>query len=192
MPVITVTLIEGYSDEVRRRLEQRLTDAARITIGAVPEGITVIVNEVPATNYMRGRTGRIPGAPPPQPAEVALGYLAAFEARDLDKARSFLAEGFTMTFPGDHRFTRLEDLIEWSATRYREVRKTFERVDEAPAADGTVVYCHGTLTGSWPDGTAFSGIRFIDRLTVRDGKLVDKMVWNDLAVVRLGDGQGQT
>jgi 4-oxalocrotonate tautomerase family enzyme len=188
MPVITVTLIEGYSEEVRRRLEERLTDAARITIGAIPEGVTVIVNEVPAANYMRGRAGRIPGAPPPQPCELVLDYLTAFEARDLDRARSFLAEGFTMTFPGDNRFTRLEDLLEWSGTRYSMVRKTFEKFDEAPTGAGVAVHCHGTLTGAWPDGTEFAGIRFIDRFTVTGGKLVDQMVWNDLAVVRSAGG----
>jgi len=47
-----------------------------------------------------------------------------------------------------------------------------------------VVYCHGTLSGEWPDGSAFSGIRFIDRFTVRAGKLADQTVWNDLAETR--------
>lgn len=30
---------------------------------------------------------------------------------------------------------------------------------------------------------AYAGIRFIDRFTVRDGKLVDQNVWNDMAEV---------
>jgi hypothetical protein len=34
--------------------------------------------------------------------------------------------------------------------------------------------------GELPDGTPYSGIRFIDRFTVRDGKLVDQNVWNDM------------
>lgn len=186
MPVITVTLIEGYSEAVRRRLEERLTDAARATIGAPFEGITVIVNEVPAANYMRGRAGRIPGTPPPQPAEVVLDYLAAMEARDLDKARTFLADDFTMTFPGDNRFTSPEAQVAWSTSRYRQVRKQFESVDEGLAEGGAVVHCHGTLSGVWPDGTAFSGIRFIDRFTLRDGKLLDQKVWNDMADARAG------
>jgi 4-oxalocrotonate tautomerase family enzyme len=183
MPVITVTLIEGYSEATRRRLEQRLTDIARVTIGAPFDGITIIIHEVPAANYMRGRTARIPGTPSPQPAEVVLAYLAAMEARDLETARGHLAEGFTMTFPGGHRFTRLEDLVAWSATRYREVRKAFETVDEGVTDGAAVVHCHGTLTGTWLDGSSFEGIRFIDRFTLRDGLLVDQMVWNDLAVV---------
>ncbi len=184
MPVITCTLIEGYAEDVRRRLEERLTDAARVTIGAPFDGITVIINEVPAANYMRGRTGRIPGTPPTPPAELVLDFLAAMEARDLEQARSFVADGFTMTFPGGNRFTRLKDLVEWSAPRYRSVRKTFEAVDEGLSDGAAVVHCHGTLSGEWPDDTAFSGIRFIDRFTVRDGKLVDQRVWNDMVEMR--------
>ncbi len=46
---------------------------------------------------------------------------------------------------------------------------------------GAVVYCYGTLNGEWPDGTQFSGIRFIDRFVVKDGLLEDQRVWNDLA-----------
>jgi hypothetical protein len=50
-----------------------------------------------------------------------------------------------------------------------------------PAEDGTViVYCFGTLYGDFADGRHFDGVRFIDRFTVRDGRLVDHRVWNDL------------
>ncbi len=44
MPVITVTLIEGYDAATRRRLGERLTDAAMATIAAPVEGVTVIIN----------------------------------------------------------------------------------------------------------------------------------------------------
>lgn len=33
------------------------------------------------------------------------------------------------------------------------------------------------------DGRAFSDVRFVGRFTVRDGRLVDQAVWNDLAEV---------
>ena len=45
-------------------------------------------------------------------------------------------------------------------------------------------YTRGTLAGEWPDGTAFSGIRFIDRFEVTDGKITQQDVWNDIAEVR--------
>ena len=31
------------------------------------------------------------------------------------------------------------------------------------------------------DGTPYQNIRYVDRFTVRDGKIVDQMVWNDMA-----------
>ena len=74
----------------------------------------------------------------------------------------------------------------WGRTRYQGVAKQFERFDECWTAEGTVVYCHGTLEGFWPDGTAFSGVRFIDRFLVQGGLLVSQDVWNDLAEHRPG------
>ena len=184
MPVITVALIEGYDKEFRQRLCQRLTDTARMFTGAPADGVTIVINEVDRASYMRGRLNRTPGPPPTAPSEVALSYLKAMEERDLEKARSFLAHDFDMTFPGDARFGALDDLIAWSKDRYRSIRKTIEGVHEVPEEEGAVVYCMGALAGEWPDGSPFSGIRFIDRFTVRDGKLADQQVWNDLAEVR--------
>lgn len=111
-------------------------------------------------------------------------FLDAMERRDLDAAAALTGPGFAMTFPGNARFDRLADLVDWARSRYRFVRKRYDRVDVAPAEDHTAVYCFGTLEGEWPDGTPFAGIRFIDRFAVRDGRLVDQLVWNDLAESR--------
>ena len=118
------------------------------------------------------------------PNQLVQGYLAAMEARDLPRAQSMLAPGFTMQFPGPVTFTALAQLIEWAKPRYRFVNKTYQRFDAALAPEGAVVYCFGTLAGEWPDGVAFAGIRFIDRFTVANGKLMDQTVWNDLAEVK--------
>jgi hypothetical protein len=53
----------------------------------------------------------------------------------------------------------------------------------AQGSTATHVYCFGTLYGEWADGSAFEGIRFIDRFTVRAGQLLDQMVWNDMGEV---------
>ncbi|EDZ42034.1 4-oxalocrotonate tautomerase [Rhodobacteraceae bacterium HTCC2083] len=49
------------------------------------------------------------------------------------------------------------------------------------AGDAAIVYCRGTLSGEWPDGTTFTGIRFIDRFEVVGDKLTQQDVWNDIA-----------
>ena len=108
-------------------------------------------------------------------------YLAAMEARDLPRAQAMLTADFAMEFPGPVRMTSLAELIAWARPRYRFARKTYERFDEAPTDDGTIVYCFGTLAGEWLDGTPFANIRFIDRFTVRNGLLADQKVWNDMA-----------
>ncbi|ASJ73937.1 nuclear transport factor 2 family protein [Granulosicoccus antarcticus] len=108
-------------------------------------------------------------------------YLQAMEQRDLEKAQTFLANGFVMTFPGTGEMTSLSTLVDWSRSRYRYVRKTLAAVNIAHEPDGFVVFVHGSLSGEWPDGNTFSDIRFIDRFEVRNNRLERQDVWNDLA-----------
>ena len=118
------------------------------------------------------------------PEQTVRSYLDAMERRDLAAARSYLAPGFHMVFPGNRRFDTLEALVEWARGRYKSARKTYSGYETA----GESVYCFGTLSGEWLDGTPYRGIRFIDRFTVRQGKLVDQNVWNDLAETVLSSG----
>lgn len=114
--------------------------------------------------------------------DVALRFLAAMEARDLDLARSFLAPGFTMFFPGADAMTTLEELVQWAGPRYQNVHKTFLGVDTVPLnGDISVVYCRGTLSGQWLDGTGFQSIRFVDRFELVAGQITRQDVWNDVA-----------
>ncbi len=119
-----------------------------------------------------------------EPSQIVKDYLAAMEARDLERAATYLADGFVMVFPGGVEFSAPEELVAWAKDRYRSVAKTYERFDEAGGEANAAVYCYGTLYGEWPDGSPFEGIRFIDRFTVSGGKLVDQRVWNDLAEMK--------
>jgi hypothetical protein len=113
------------------------------------------------------------------PEETVRAYLDAMERRDLAAARRLLAPGFFMVFPGNKRFDTLEQLVEAAKGRYRSARKTYERYETT----GEAVYCYGTLHGELLDGSPYSGVRFIDRFTVRAGRLIDQNVWNDMAEV---------
>ena len=187
MPVVELHLIEGYSEDDRQRVCAALTDAVRMVIPAAPEAVTVMVHEMDAASYMRGRTMRRPAPALPDPAGIVRAYLAAMEARDLDLARTFMGDGFAMVFPGTAPMTTLEELIAWSKPRYTFVKKTYETFDAMQGAgEAAVVYCHGTLYGEWPDGTPFEGIRFIDRFEVTGGKITRQDVWNDIAEVKVG------
>lgn len=114
---------------------------------------------------------------------LAWDFLHLFAERRYAEANAYLAPGCVMLFPGNMAFTDCTELPKRASTIYQWVKKVFERVDEFQAADGTVVYNYGTLRGQWADGTVFEGIRYIDRFLIRDGKIVDQKVWNDLAVM---------
>jgi hypothetical protein len=115
-------------------------------------------------------------------AERVLAYLRAMEDRDLPKAQGLLHRDFVMVFPGNARMSDLAALVEFSRTRYRSVRKTFEETDLGLDRRGRpVVVCCGTLRGEWLDGTAFSDIRFVDRFVLCDGLILEQHVWNDIA-----------
>jgi len=182
MPIIEIHVLQGYDAAQKTRLCTALTNAARTVIPATPDAVTVMIKEMPATDYMRGGQHRSPAPALPDAPSMVARYLRAMEQRDIVTARTLLGDGFTMQFPGAAPMTELDDLLEWAAPRYRFVKKTIRSIDLAPG-DGpaTVVYCHGTLSGEWPDGTAFSDIRFIDRFEVTDGFITRQDVWNDIA-----------
>ena len=180
MPVTQITLLEGYPAEVRERLVQRVGDAVRSVIAAPAAGTTTYIQH--AATYSRdGRVFTSGNAAHPVASDVVRCFLAAMEARDLERARSFLAAGFSMVFPGGSCFTSLEELVAWGRGRYRHIGKRFEGFDESWQGDRSVVYARGTLHGQWPDGTAFEGVRFVDRFEVVGDKLAHQAVWNDLA-----------
>ncbi|MCE8037463.1 MAG: nuclear transport factor 2 family protein [Halomonadaceae bacterium] len=122
--------------------------------------------------------------PAAAPEEVVRDFLAAMEARELERAGALLDEEFSMVFPGSGEMHRLEELVAWAADRYRFVRKRIAAVETCDGNGVTAVFCHGELDGEWPDGTPFAGVRFIDRFELRHGRIVRQQVWNDLALAR--------
>lgn len=182
MPVIEVHVMQGYSDTEKARLCEALTHSVRIVVPAPPEAVTVLIHEIAPAGYMRGGQARTPAPALPDPVALVRAYLTAMEAREIDVARALLGPGFTMAFPGAAPMTTLEQLIAWAKPRYRFVAKTYEGFDALqPATEATVVYCRGTLSGEWPDGTPFAGIRFIDRFEITKGHITRQDVWNDIA-----------
>lgn len=118
---------------------------------------------------------------------IARSFLDLMEDRQLDHARALLAPDFRAIYPGDRRFTTLEELIASGSKVYRGVRKQHELSLYVPAdADGveTVIF-YGTLKGTWADGSPFEGIRFTDRFRLRGSLIVEQQVWNDIGQARL-------
>jgi len=117
---------------------------------------------------------------------TAEAYLAAMEARDIDLARSYVAEGeLELVFPGRRQFTRIEQIVANSGGRYARIGKTITRRNAWVEGDATHVLISGTLQGNWQDGTPFEGIRFIDIFELSDGRIVRQEVWNDAGEYQL-------
>ncbi len=184
MPIVEAHILEGYSSEEKSRLTTALTDAIRLVVPASDEAVTVMIHEMAPDNYARGGKPRSPAPALPDPKQIAHDFLAAMEKRDLATAKAMLAPGFRMTFPGTAQMATLDELIAWARDRYRFVRKTITTTEAFHKDGAAVVYVSGTLSGEWPDGTPFEGIRFIDRFEIRGGKLVTQEVWNDIAEER--------
>lgn len=184
MPIIEAHLIEGYDSAEKARLGRALTDAVRLVVPAPPEAVTVMLHDMPRSNYMRGREHRSPAPALPDPAEVVRSYLAAMEARDLPRAQALLSPDFVMNFPDAPGMTSLQALIDWSRPRYRNVAKTIDRADAFHNGEVSVVIVTGWLHGEWPDEKPFDGIRFIDRFELQSGLITRQDVWNDIAEVR--------
>lgn len=181
MPVISITLLPGYSKQAEARLVGRVEQAVRSVIAAPAAGTIVFVNH--ANTYQRdGKVLAAGNAERVDAAELVRSFLDRMQDRDLVGAAALLTPGFTMRFPGSPVMHRLEELVEFSRGRYRNVSKTYDRFDATWAADVATVYCFGTLFGHWLDGSAFEGIRFIDRFEVTDGMISRQDVWNDLAL----------
>ena len=114
-------------------------------------------------------------------AAIVERFLEASMIPDPVLAATFIARNLDITFTGGRKYTHPRETAAFNATRYKWVKKRFERTDVVPGNGETIVYNIGHLFGEWPDGTPFDGNRYVDRFVVRDGKIVKMDVWNDSA-----------
>jgi hypothetical protein len=114
-------------------------------------------------------------------AVVAAFFEAMLTKPDPARAASLTSPDLQITYAGGRRFKRAEEISAFNRRRYRWVRKKLERQDVIPGVHETIIYNAGTLYGEWPDGTPFESDRYLDRLVVRDGKIVQLDVLNDSA-----------
>lgn len=180
MPVVSITLLPGYDPATQQRMVNRVANAVRSVIDTPEAGTTVFVNEV--STYRRdGKVFSEGRSAHPVASQVVQSFLQALQDHDLTTAEAYLHADFQMHFPGGVVMNTLEESRLWAKNRYQSIHKQYEPMEESWQGDTTVVFCHGTLHGTWPDGQRFEGIRFMDRLATQDGLIVRQDVWNDLA-----------
>jgi ketosteroid isomerase-like protein len=124
---------------------------------------------------------------PRDPAQLVEEYLRIMMIPDPEGARRFVDPALEIVFTGARAMHDPSECTAFNASRYRRVQKRFEHTHVV--AGGTneeaVVYNTGTLHGEWLDGTPFEGNRYVDRYTVRHGRIVRMEVWNDSAELLL-------
>ena len=109
-------------------------------------------------------------------------FLRLCSERRTAEAKRFLDASARFVFPGA-TYESLEDIFTAAAAAYRSIAKRHETWDVAPKPDGSVVVVSaGTLEGVNLHGVRFDGVRYVDRITWRNGRIVLQEVWNDLAV----------
>jgi hypothetical protein len=114
------------------------------------------------------------------PQKTIREYLSASGERRMSDASSHLADGVILVFP-QGRFSDLESMAAAMSGRYRTISKTYDTWDVMESQGDTVVVTTGTLSGVNTHGVKFSDVRFCDRFVIRDGKILEQHVWNDLA-----------
>ena len=53
MPLVEISMLAGRSSEAKEKMIQEVTDAVVRTSGAPPEAVTVIIRDVPRTDWAR-------------------------------------------------------------------------------------------------------------------------------------------
>jgi ketosteroid isomerase-like protein len=108
-------------------------------------------------------------------------FLLATAERRLADSVEHLAEAVEFVYPNG-TFHDLGEVFAAGERRYRWIRKRHVSWDVVDKGEGTtVVVSAGTLHGENNAGVPFDGVRYVDRITYRDGKIVRQEVWNDLA-----------
>lgn len=123
------------------------------------------------------------------PATVVDTYLQLCEDRELEAASRFLGPGLRMQFPSGatgREYASLEDMVA-TPKPYAWVRKHRDRflVGDRGAGETHVVSI-GRLHGERLDGTPFEDVRYVDVFVLRDGLIVEQIVWNDLCESGIG------
>src|SRR5690606_25409968 len=95
MPVVQMTVIEGYDETTKSRLLKGMTHVVLSVMAAKPDGVITMLNEVKASAYARGGVSRVPGPPLPSGVEVVQHFVGALTAVDVDLAAQYLADDCT-------------------------------------------------------------------------------------------------
>lgn len=159
MPVVQMTVIEGYDEATKSRLLKGMTHVVLSVMAAKPDGVITMLNEVKASAYARGGVSRVPGPPLPSGVEVVQHFVGALTSSDADLAVQYLADDCTCIDAAGAARSALQLKGELANLDYVDF-------DEALTDDGTVVYARRK-----------NGANSLERFHVRHGKIIAIQSW---------------
>jgi ketosteroid isomerase-like protein len=118
--------------------------------------------------------------PRAQAIDTARDFMDAMERGDLAAATALCASRYALLVPGGKRCSSLAEFVEFGRGRYLELHKVEREFDACESAAGIVVYAHGVMNGRWLDGSAFAGLRYVDRFLIVDGRVLELQILNEL------------
>lgn len=162
MPVVQMTVIEGYDDATKSRLLKGMTHVVLSVMAAKPDGVVTLLNEVSPSAYARGGVSRVPGPPLPSGVQVVQQFATALQS-DKAKARDYLGDDCLST----DSVGAARDPLDMASALSQLGEAQF---DEALTDDGTVVYVRRTR-----------GAGSVQRFHVKHGRIVDIQSWGPTA-----------
>jgi hypothetical protein len=112
---------------------------------------------------------------------VVRAFILAVNERNVEAARAATGPGLKMTFPGNTVMHSIDEFFTWVAGRSPKSAYLYDTVDVLEDRDALVAYASGSVVGETVSGLSFSGVRVIDKFVIRNGKVVEKEAWSDMA-----------
>jgi len=113
-------------------------------------------------------------------------FLQHCEDRELEHAQNYQASDIRIQFPGGVEHGSLDSLFGSASSDYTWVRKRRNRYFEGKSGNDDTVVSIGILYGIDNEGQPFDDVRYIDFFVLREGLIVEQLVWNDLAKNGIG------
>ena len=112
---------------------------------------------------------------------VVRTFIEAVNERNVEATRAATGPGLTMTFPGNTVMHSIDEFFAWVAGRSPKSAYLYDTIDVLEDGDALVAYACGSVVGETASGLAFSGVRVIDKFVIRNGRVVEKEAWSDMA-----------
>jgi len=159
MPIVEMTMIEGYDAQTKTRLITSLTRAVRSVMAAPPEGVIIVLREVQGGCYARGGTARVPGPPLPSSETVVRDFLRAVSEGNRSAAASYVTSGFSAS-AGDGQ---THDITQYLARATdKAAQRLYLHFHEALTDQGALLIAEDS-SETYP--------RFIEMFNIENGKI---------------------